>query len=236
MSEKMRNKENKSGSGVIAVIAGIAVLAGINHVRNDTNSDEASARPNVPSHSTKLHFDTTPKINRLANPLPNPKGDRQIDPQGITLHWWSYNGGGRIESLAEGLRKNKGCGSKAGCTVQYGITSDGEIYQMMESPTEYAQHASGANETSIGIEIEGKPEDFALKGSAFDQDKYEAVVSLTKYLVDKYDIPLNGPTTCKHAKGIHGHDEFNHCRNNGTTKEDVGPAYTASVKKHVASL
>jgi hypothetical protein len=191
----------------------------------------ASSDPN----SISLTIDPDPKINIIPNPMPNPKGFEQITPQGITLHWWSYSTNGDIEGLRRGLQKNPSCGQK-GCSVQYGITEDGKIYQMMDSPTEFAYHASGGNSTTFGIEIEGKPEDFALQGPKFNQKKLEAVVSLTAELVEQYGLQIEGEMQCGSVSGIHGHHEYNECSNPRGSKTDVGDQYTQVVIQSVYAM
>lgn len=182
-----------------------------------------------------LTFSDDPTILQVAEPLQSSDESKKLDPKGVTLHWWSFDSGGDIEGLREALAGNKSCGDQ-GCAVQYAVTKDGSIYRMMESPTEYASHAKGANNTTFGIEIEGKAKDFEIYGPNFNRAKFEAVVSLTRELVNDFDLPIKGEAKCQDVSGIHGHHEYNHCGDGKGTKTDVGDEYTAAVINAVESM
>ncbi|MCA9328092.1 N-acetylmuramoyl-L-alanine amidase, partial [Candidatus Saccharibacteria bacterium] len=165
-------------------------------------------------HHSKLwkdiDFDKDPNIHQLRPPLPNPEGNRQIDPQGITLHWWGYRGKHGVKSLRDGLAINSACGD-TGCSVQYAVLRNGKIIRMMASATEFAYHARGANPTSFGIEIEGTPNDFKMDEKHFNRRQFSAVVALSAELVQDFHLQIDGPATCNSPVGIHGHYEFNKC-------------------------
>lgn len=237
-----RTSRKKSSFGKL--LAGILALGAISYGVNQYNGHgqdppPAAAKPPAPVKAAPaaLHYTDNPRIIKLAHPLPvivnKENGKTEIKPKGITLHWWSFDSGGNIQGLVKALRGNKACGP-VGCTVQFGITKKGEIGQLTRSPVSFAQHAHGANNTTIGIEIEGDKENFALPGKkGFEQKKFEAVVSLVAKLVKKYKIPLDGKVVCDHVVGVHGHSEYNRC---GNDKDDVGDAYTKAVKNAVKAM
>lgn len=200
----------------------------------DISTSQPPIEPALPTFENTeavFTFDLEPEIIQIEPPLPNPEGDRQIEPKGIILHWWAADGNGDIEVLRRGLAGNKACGP-TGCSSQYGITrsteeKDAQIYRMTQSATVFTEHAKGGNDTTFGIEIEGNPEHFKLGGPEFDQAKFEKVVSLVLELVEDFDLPVEGPAECGNVQGIHGHHELDHC--SGSGKKDVGDEYTRAV-------
>lgn len=168
-------------------------------------------------------------IEKIDNPLNTPGGS--IDPKGITLHWWSgrSNGNG-INALVDALRTNPSC--SGGCSVPLGITADGKVYQLTNKLTDLTHHAIGANSTTIGIEIEGMPEDFGREGIKKYPEKFEAVVKTVKYLMDKYDIPAEGQVNCGNVSGVHPHKAYNKCPG-AIEKDDIDDYYFNEVMKRV---
>ncbi len=180
-------------------------------------------------------------VNALGSPSPTgssgsitkyspalPSTGTSIQPKGITLHWWGSSGDdNNIEVLANTLRQR-------GLGVQFGITSDGTTYQMTQNETDQASHASGANSTTFGIEIEGGPDDFGANGPTDNPAKFNAVVNLVKYLSAKYNIPTEfispGSITCGDVVGIHPHKAYNKC---GGSKIDIDDAYFNAVMDRV---
>lgn len=173
---------------------------------------------------SSINLDPNFKMTKLSPPLATPGG--KIDPKGITLHWWGGNSGGRgINSLADTLRSR-------GLSVQIGITAEGKIYQMTNDLLDYTSHATGGNTTTFGIEIEGVPEDFGKAGATKYPEKFNAVVATVKYLVSKYNIPLDGPPTCGDVVGVHPHKAYNSCPG-AEAKSDVDDEYFNAVMKAV---
>lgn len=156
----------------------------------------------------------------------------KIRPTAVILHWWGYNAEGNsgIQSLVNGLRGNPDCGA-GGCSVQLGILRDGKTYQLTNSLTSRALHATCANNFGIGIEIEGKPSDFGASGPEKRPEQFKAVVSTVKYLMDKYNIPLEASL----PKGVHSHKEADKYCNSGYGKDDVDDAYLEKVKQALRS-
>lgn len=223
-----------AGLSVALVCLGGAASCSTEAAANPPVTEVATAQPWV-FDLNQLSFDEDPTIIQLEDPLPNPRGGEKITPQGITLHWWGFSANGNIEALKEALENNQACGD-TGCSVQYGVTEDGEIYRMMASATEWAYHASGANPTTFGIEIEGGPEDFTLDGDTFNRAKFEAVASLAAELVDDFDLPINGTVMCQDVSGIHAHYEYNGCPTASGDKTDVNHRYTQAVIAAVESM
>ncbi len=101
-----------------------------------------------------------------------------IHPTAIVLHWWqapTWFGG--IRWFIFELKRKK-------LSVQYAVLKDGTIYRLTESPNVWCRHARCANDSSIGIEIQGL--------GARDLDKnakqFESVVTLVKDLCREYAI------------------------------------------------
>lgn len=168
------------------------------------------------------------EIKQLSPYLSSPGG--KVKPKGITLHWWGNNGSGGIDSLSSYLKSNKSCGA-GGCSVQLGITKEGEVYQMTKDLLDLTYHAKGANSTTIGIEIEGGPKDFGKEGIEKYPKKYIAVVATVKMLMEKYDIPIEGAISCDNISGIHSHKDLASCGNVG--KIDIDDYYFNQVIKDV---
>lgn len=168
-------------------------------------------------------------LQKYSPALDTPGGN--IEPKGITLHWWAYDGNGDIESLANGLKGNKTCGPQ-GCSVQLGITKEGKIWQMTDSLTKLTYHAAGANATTFGIEIEGTPDQFGREGIEKYPEKFEAVVATVKWLMKEYDIKLDddNKSKCDSAFGVQSHKYYSSC-NPGKT--DVDDYYLNEVRKRV---
>ncbi|OGL30656.1 hypothetical protein A3F37_03470 [Candidatus Saccharibacteria bacterium RIFCSPHIGHO2_12_FULL_41_12] len=170
------------------------------------------------------------EIKKLGSSMHTPGG--KVSPvKGITLHWWGSQYGSGIRPLVSALSSNPSCGS-GGCSVQLGITSDGEVYQLTKNLNDLTYHAIGANKTTIGIEIEGGPGEFGKKGIERYPEKFEAVVKTVKYLMKKYDIEVEGSVNCGDVSGIHAHLEYNKCPGAGG-KDDIDDYYFKEVMKRV---
>lgn len=184
----------------------------------------------------EFNFSLDPEIIQLSPHIPAPVEGKYIDPQAIVNHWWGFDGGGDINKLVDALANNKSCGN-AGCSVQYAVTKYGVIYRMMQSPTVFALHAPGGNETGIGIEIEGFGETgwFDPSSPDFNKVQFEAVVSLNAEIADDLDMSLEKSLECDNIKGIVGHHELDHCRVSGS-KPDPGDAYILAITENVSDI
>jgi len=82
----------------------------------------------------------------------------------------------------------------AGVSAHYVIGQDGEVVQMVRHD-DVAQHAHGANRTSIGIEHVAKPK--ALFPSSA---QYAASAALVRWLCDRYGIPIDRAHIVGHSE------------------------------------
>jgi len=69
-------------------------------------------------------------------------------------------------------------------SVQFAVLKNGDIYQLVDDPTIYCKHARCANDSSIGIELQG----FGAKDLDSQPEQFQAVVDLVTFLCDKYKI------------------------------------------------
>ncbi len=174
--------------------------------------------------STTEEVDGDFKINKIKPVLKGASSGGNIDPKGITLHWWGGQFDKGIDGLVSIFKSN-------GLSVQIGITSDGGVYQLTESLTTKTSHAIGANSSTIGIEIEGGPEQFGKEGIEKYPEKFNAVVNTVKYLVKKYNIPLEKNIDCNNVSGVITHKDLNKCSPIG--KSDIDDYYYNEVMKKV---
>lgn len=172
---------------------------------------------------------TMSDIKKLENPLEGSSTGGNIDPKAIVLHWWGSNPKKGISPLANTLRGR-------GLSVQFGVTHDGEIWQLTKNETTLSSHATGGNSTSFGIEIEGGPSDFGPNGKKNNPKKFQAVSKLVAYLGNKYGIDLNKrDATCGAPKGLLSHKDLNNCPR-AETKSDVDEDYFQDVKNEAKNL
>lgn len=170
---------------------------------------------------------TTANIIKYQPPLPT---SGTIKPTGIVIHWWGSNSGGQgIKALARGLAGNTSC--PGGCSVQLGILKDGKTYQMTSQLNSRAIHATCANDSTIGIEMEGVPADFGASGPTKRPQEFQAVVATVKFLMDKYQIPLKGEASKNSGfTGVYSHKQVDAICGQGV-KSDVDNEYLAAVIK-----
>ncbi len=154
---------------------------------------------------------------------------QRIVPTSIVLHWWqvpSWFGG--IEYLIKGLKRWK-------TSVQFAVTKEGDIYQLVSDPTVLCHHARGANNSSIGIEIQG------LNSKSLDRNniQFEAVVDLVKHLQNKYNIQTEFRVQLKPTPifyGVTSHKQVDpYCGKRLLWyKKDVHDEYLARVKNKLS--
>ncbi|HSX14478.1 MAG TPA: peptidoglycan recognition family protein [Candidatus Saccharimonadales bacterium] len=116
------------------------------------------------------------KIEKLS--LPWVDSTKRIQPTAIVLHWWqvpTWFGG--IKWFIFALKRKK-------LSVQFAVTKDGEVYQLTESPDVWCRHARCANNSSIGIEIQG----LGRRDLDENQLQFQAVVGLVKELCRQFII------------------------------------------------
>ena len=103
---------------------------------------------------------------------------KKIIPTAIVLHWWQVPSWfGCINYLMKGLKRWN-------TSVQFAVTKDGKVHQLVNDPRILCHHARGANQSSIGIEIQG------LNSRSLDKnnEQFKSVVELVKFLKEKYNI------------------------------------------------
>lgn len=149
----------------------------------------------------------------------------KIRPTAVVLHWWGGNA-----PQDQGIKFLYNVLESRGLSVQLGILKDGKTYQMTNSLTSRALHATCANDSAIGIEIEGMPEDFGASGPTKRPEQFKAVVATTKYLMEKYDIPLETKFSGGKFTGIYSHKEVDNLCPRPSGKPDVDDEYLAKVK------
>lgn len=121
--------------------------------------------------------------------------------------------------------------NRAGGSVQVGTLQDGRTYQLTDTFDVFAQHASCANISAIGNEIEG-----GGNGTSADMinntRQFNAVVDMTAFLMQKYKIPMNGPIYPDRnlVIGVHSHKEVDAKCPRGVGKVDVDDAYMTKVR------
>jgi len=160
-----------------------------------------------------------PKPAIEKNALPWLDASHKITPTCIVLHWWNMpdNEPG-IEALRSVL------GSRE-LSVQFAILKNGAIYQLSPSEDTYCRHAKCANDSSIGIEIEGN--------SAEDLDnndvQYQSVLALTRYLKIKYSIEDSFKVTDDNHEirffGVSSHKQVDAYCADSSGKDDVHDEY-----------
>ena len=110
--------------------------------------------------------------------LPWIDSEKTIVPTAIVLHWWEEPiSKGNIE-LLESLWAERQLAS------QFAVLADGTIYQLTSHKNSFSRHAKCANNSAIGIEIQG------LGAEDLDSNsvQFNAVVSLVAYLKNEFTI------------------------------------------------
>ncbi len=132
---------------------------------------------------------------------------------------YHYTGGTTVQSAIDTWEADRIA------SAHYIVDKNGEIYSVVDE-RDIAWHVEGSNANSIGIEIVNLGNDcgeFPTKCTDFIQkqrqkwEKYptkqmDAVIKLTKYLVDEYDIPVD-------RAHLRSHEELQ------SGKVDPGPAF-----------
>ena len=163
-----------------------------------------------------------PEIHEHLMPWVDP--EKTIDPTAIILHWWQTPlSRGGLELLDE-IWKERGLAS------QFTVLADGSIYQLTPHENSFSRHAKCANNSGIGIEIQGEGEE-DLDGNSI---QFEAVVALTRYLKEKYHVEdsfrvENENTVAIRFYGITSHKNVDVYCKDANGKIDVHDAYLERV-------
>lgn len=130
--------------------------------------------------------------------------DLEIYPRqemtGFVYHWTAFdlNDSDPVGHLMNGVHGNEACPN--GCSVQFFISEQGDIYQLAEQPNTVATHAAGLNHSAAGVEIEGRNEQDLLN----NPEIFKAAVKLGYYM-RSFGIPVERQPEDK--SGFIGHYE-----------------------------
>lgn len=166
----------------------------------------------------------TPNLHIKRHILPWIDTAKKIHPTCIVLHWWGepINEQG-VEYLASLLQKRK-------LSVQYAVLANGEIYQLSPTPDTFCRHAKCANDSAIGIEIEGFDKDDLDN----NQNQFESVIQLVRKLVNNYNMQTDLKVKEKEDQirffGIASHKLVDVYCSNANGKDDVHDNYVERVK------
>lgn len=153
---------------------------------------------------------------------------RKIRPTAIVLHWWE-------EPISNGgIDYFIGLFAKRELSVQFVVMVNGDIYQMTPQADNYGRHAKCANESAIGIEIQGQgPQDLDS-----NQAQFEQVVRLVKYLQDEFDIQTAFKVEDSEEDirfyGITSHKNVDAYCPNASGKQDVHDEYLDRVVEAIS--
>jgi len=166
-----------------------------------------------------------PEIIKHILPWVDP--DRIITPTAIVLHCWEEPiSKGNIE-LLEDLWHERGLAS------QFAVLADGTIYQLTPHANSFGRHAKCANNSAIGIEIQGMG-NIDLDGNNI---QFQAVASLTRFLKQEFSIQtefrvegLEHNETMRFY-GVTSHKAIDLYCLNANGKQDVHDEYLARIIK-----
>lgn len=161
--------------------------------------------------------------------LPWIDAEKTIIPTAIVLHWWEEPiEKGNIEFL-ESLWVERQLAS------QFAVLADGTIYQLTPHENSFSRHAKDANDSAIGIEIQGLGAEDLNSNSI----QFNAVVSLVTYLKDKFAIEDSFRIEQKSSDeamrfyGVTSHKNVDIYCSNPNGKTDVHDEYLARVINQV---
>ncbi len=155
--------------------------------------------------------------------LPWVDAEKKITPTAIVLHWWEepINDQG-VQYLADLLEPR-------GLAVQFAVLANGDIFQLTPTPDTYGRHAKCANDSAIGIEIEG----MGAEDLDANEVQFGAVVALTRYLKEKYAIAdefhVDQDSDPMRFYGVTSHKNADVYCPNANGKVDVHDEYLARV-------
>jgi N-acetyl-anhydromuramyl-L-alanine amidase AmpD len=164
-----------------------------------------------------------PEIIKHILPWVDP--NRTITPTAIVLHWWEEPiSRGDIELLEE-LWEERSLAS------HFAVLADGTIYQLTPHANSFGRHAKCANNSAIGIEIQGMGRE-DLDENAI---QFQSVVALTRFLKREFSIQtefkvegLEQDETMRFF-GVTSHKIVDHYCSNANGKQDVHDEYLARV-------
>ena len=168
-----------------------------------------------------------PELEIKEHLLPHVDSSRKINPTAIVLHWWGQWEGMPTED--QGIKTLSDVLETREMSVQYGVLANGDIYQLTATPNTWARHAKDANNSAIGIEIEGKGAEDLDSNPA----QYLSVVALTRYLKKQYAIAdtfrVEDSPEGPRFFGVTSHKQVDPYCANANGKDDVHDEYLRRV-------
>jgi N-acetyl-anhydromuramyl-L-alanine amidase AmpD len=163
------------------------------------------------------------------NILPWVDPDKTITPTAVVLHWWE-----EPIDTEKGIDLLRELWEERGLAVQFAVLADGTIYQLTPHENSYARHAKCANNSAIGIEIQG----MGAEDLDANEVQFGAVVLLTRYLKQKYAIEdgfrVEGANDDdKRFFGVTSHKNVDVYCSNANGKVDVHDAYLNRVSEEI---
>jgi hypothetical protein len=138
--------------------------------------------------STEQNSDSCPGATvgpaNIKKKVPAPfTGNIMDNVTGIVLHYTAGPADSTVDEFVGQIQSNKACGPK-GCSVQFYVSGNGDIWQLVEPINTLTEHAAGSNSCCIGIEIGGMNEQELLANEV----QKKAVVSLVVHLKAMFNI------------------------------------------------
>lgn len=127
---------------------------------------------------------TQPQEASIKKKVPPPFTGQVMDNvTGIVIHYTAGNVNASVDDFIDAIRSNKACGDQ-GCSVQFFVAGNGDIWQLVDPINTHTSHALGANSCCIGIEIAGLNEAELLN----NQVQKQSVINLVAYLKKTFNV------------------------------------------------
>ncbi|MDB5170373.1 MAG: peptidase domain protein [Candidatus Saccharibacteria bacterium] len=207
---KAHNERVAAARAMLTKYGGNSVAASTTEISADSNGGGACCPPKTALDGTTSIPDGSPsdwkKMYTGANKAKvatMAKGDLS-NPKILVIHYTvGSQGGQELLDFFVGAKEHTG--------IQFNVDKDGQVYQYYPlNDMKKTYHVGNANGKAIGIEITGRDVNDLTKNSK----QFESVVSLSKLLCDKYNIPCSSPKGditgdgIDKAQGMLGHDEI----------------------------
>ncbi len=152
--------------------------------------------------------------------------NKRIKPTAIVLHWWQapiWFGGIRTLHFVLWLRK---------LSAQYTVLANGKVYQLVDSADIECHHARCANNSSIGIELQG----YGAKDLDRHQKQFDSTAQLVAALCNQYKISPGFRVENKGGYtfyGITSHKNIDEYCSSPGRKKDVHDEYLQKIVDEV---
>lgn len=184
------------------------------------NNGQVSSNPSAEQCITNIQ---APNIKKKTPPAFT--GAVLDDVTGIVLHYTAGDPNDSVDDFIEAIKSNKACGD-SGCSVQFYVAGNGDIWQLVDPINTLTAHALNANSCCIGIEIGGMNGDEILN----NQVQKQAVINLVAYL--KQLFAIQDTPDPQNLKGVMSH----HTTPSGVNrKPDVGDKYYNEIMSALGS-